>query len=289
VVGGRSRGNCAPVVLTGLSGASVTGTVGVATSVGATVGVGITGGAETPVLPVVGTVGGDDGRSDAWGCDDWAGWGCDALRSLTSLGSFNSALPFVVAFLLRLLTLMVGQGGDGPEANICGWRPCYVPPLVCQEAGNPICAILLGHVGLPGSQVFVPGCTSSAGRVDLQVGVRVDYRELPDNLAAPPLAGWQYQALVECPNLSEVGLVRQPGVMSLHVRDHVLHRLQPVGPLSRRELLPPGHGVWAVCKRVHPLATQMAEEAMALPLVEVGPGPMSGRTSSAMPRLDSRT
>jgi hypothetical protein len=57
VVGGRSRGNCAPVVLTGLSGPSVTGTVGVATGVGATVGVGITGGADTPALPVVGTVG----------------------------------------------------------------------------------------------------------------------------------------------------------------------------------------------------------------------------------------
>jgi hypothetical protein len=57
VAGGRSRGKCAPVVLTGLSGARVTGTVGVATGVGATVGVGITGGADTPALPVVGTVG----------------------------------------------------------------------------------------------------------------------------------------------------------------------------------------------------------------------------------------
>jgi hypothetical protein len=215
--------------------------------------------------------GGDDGQSDARGCHDQAGWGCDALRSLNFLGSFDSALPFVVAFLLRLLTLMVGQGGDGPEADICGWRPRYVPPLVRQKAGNPVCAILPGHVGLPGSQVFVPGCTSSAGRVDLQVGVRVDHRELPDDLAAPPLAGWQYQALVECQNLSEVGLVRQPGVTSLHVCDHVLHGLQPVGPLPRRESLPPGHVVWEIGIRVHPLSTQTAEEAMALPLVEVGP------------------
>jgi hypothetical protein len=45
------------MVLTGLSGASVIGTVGVAVGVGATLGVGIIGGAETPVLPVLGTVG----------------------------------------------------------------------------------------------------------------------------------------------------------------------------------------------------------------------------------------
>jgi hypothetical protein len=60
VAGGRSRGNCTPavvVVMTGLCGPNVTGTVGVATGVGATVGVGITGGAKTPVLPVVGIVG----------------------------------------------------------------------------------------------------------------------------------------------------------------------------------------------------------------------------------------
>jgi hypothetical protein len=97
------------------------------------------------------------------------------------------------------------------------------------------------------------------------------HRELPGDLAAPPLAGWQYQALVEYPNLAEVGLVRQPGVMSFHVSDHVLHCLQPVGPLPRRKSLPPGHAVWEVGIRVHPLSTQMAEEAMTLPLVEVGP------------------
>jgi hypothetical protein len=45
------------VVLTGLCGPSVNGTMGVATGVEATVGVGITGGVETPALPVVGTVG----------------------------------------------------------------------------------------------------------------------------------------------------------------------------------------------------------------------------------------
>jgi hypothetical protein len=87
--------------MTALSGGYVTGTVGVATGVGATVGVRITGGAETPVLPVVGTVGATTGGATLGGAGhDWAGWGCDALRSPASLRSFESALPFVVAFLL---------------------------------------------------------------------------------------------------------------------------------------------------------------------------------------------
>jgi hypothetical protein len=267
VVGGRSRGNCAPVVLTGLSGASVTGAVGVATGVGETVGVRITGGADTPALPVVGTVGAMTGATMLGG----AMTGPDG--AVTPCGPSPPWVPSTAPCTLSFSSsdsLLLGwvRGAMGRRPTFAGG---YVLFLVRQKAGNPVCAILPGHVGLPGSQVFLPGCTSSAGRVDLQAGVRVDHRELPGNLAAPPVAGWQYQALVECPNLLEVGLVRQPSVMSPHARDHVLHRLQPVGPLSRRELLPSGHGVWTVGIRVHPLSTQMAEKAMALPLVEVGP------------------
>lgn len=65
----------------------------------------------------------------------------------------------------------------------------------------------------------------------LVVRVGVHHRELSDLGAGPPLAWRQYQALMESPyNLLEVGLVGQCGIERLHVRNYVLHCLQPVGP-----------------------------------------------------------
>jgi hypothetical protein len=103
----------------------------------------------------------------------------------------------------------------------------FEPAFIGRQTSASFRYSLINESTMPlGSQVFVPGCTSSAGRVDLQVGVWVDHRELPGNLAAPPLAGWQYQALMECPNLSEVGLVRQ------HCDDCA--RLSLTGTLDRK-------------------------------------------------------
>jgi hypothetical protein len=73
-------------------------------------------------LACCGDRGGDDGSSDARGCHDRAGWGYDALRSLTSLGSFEALCPLSPSSSDSSLSWWV-RGAMGQRPTFAGGGP----------------------------------------------------------------------------------------------------------------------------------------------------------------------
>jgi hypothetical protein len=194
----------------------------------------------------------DRGRDTGWR-HDWPGWGRDSLCPC----SFRCL--FAAAFLSPgLVTFGVSQMCNGPETNISGPWALHVPPFASQEAGDPICAVFPGHMGLPRPQILICRFPPTARPLHFHVGVWVNRREFPGDLAAASLARGQYQTLVERPGFSEVRLVWQPGVVGPQVNDEVLHRLQPVGPLILREPRFPGFFIGEVAVSRNPFPTQIA-------------------------------
>jgi hypothetical protein len=138
--------NCAPVLVvvrTPRAAGWIVGTVqgAVATGVGATVGVGIVDGAAVGPSGMVGTAVATTG---------------DAILGGAMTGPDGAVTPCVLAASVVLplppssppdsSLFGVPQLRDGPETDVSGSRALHVPPFASQEAGFPICAVLLGHM-----------------------------------------------------------------------------------------------------------------------------------------------